>query len=91
MAWSLKESVEKQSKDPQRRANVQHALDSLDSAQPVESAYCRAILDNDTKAVDKILTSKAIFRAREKAKTCPHEAKYLDYLIKRLKKLESST
>lgn len=90
MSWSLKESVERRAQDPQERASIEEHLKTLDDAEPVKAAYWRAVRDGDVKAVDKILTTKAIFRSREEAKTNRHEARYLEYLVNRLKKLESA-
>lgn len=91
MSWSLKESVEKQSQNPEERASLEEHLERVGDTQPVKSAYWRALRDGDVKTVDKILTAKAIFRAREKAKTDPGEARYLEHLLQHLKKLEAAS
>lgn len=87
---SLQEAVERQSKNPQRRAHIEHALQILGDAQPVESAYRRALLDNDAKTVEKILISKRIFRLREKAKHSPIFADLMQHQVNKLKELEAS-
>ena len=88
--WSLKESVEKHSKDPTLRANTELALQEMGDSKPAYVAYRRALLNNDVKTVDKFLTSRQIFRLREKAKTNRYTARYLEFLVQRLKKLENS-
>ena len=90
MAWSLKESIEKRSKDPEERARTEEYLEIIGDAQPVRAAYNRAVLDNDAKAAAKILTTKAIFRTSARAKDSPSEARYLEFLKEKLRELEAS-
>lgn len=90
MCESWEEYIERYRNNPDERASVESYLEDLGDAQPVKSAYWRAILRGDKDAAHIIHIYRDIFWLRKKAKHDPHAARLLAGRIQEVKDLEAA-
>ncbi len=84
----IQEATIKIYSEPKLRADMERALEMWGDTQPVRSAYWRAILDGDVYTAQKIQLHKKIFQYKEKARTRPAFAGYVEYLLTKDKVLD---